>query len=46
MHTDAVSQYLRQNPWFLNYIEQSINNLDLSLIDFNVGIGSTLLILR
>ena len=47
-HTDVVSQYLRQNPWFLNYIEQSINNLDLSLIDFNVGIGddSTLLILR
>lgn len=36
----TVGCYLRQNPWFLNYIEQSINNIDLSLIDYNVGIGN------
>jgi len=43
-----VSIYLRQNPWFLNYIEAAIKNLDLSLIDFNLGLGynSTLLVVR
>ncbi len=47
-HSDVVSSYLKQNPWFLNCIEENINNLDLSLIDFNVGIGddSTLLVVR
>lgn len=47
-HTDAVGRYLEENPWFLNYIEKSINNLDTSLINFNILIEdvSTLLILR
>lgn len=37
-----VSRYLKQNPIFLNYIEESIKkNLDLSLIDFNIKIGSS-----
>lgn len=46
--TDVISRYLRENPWFLNYAEQSIKNLDLSLIDFNIKIGknTTLLIVR
>ncbi len=38
-YSDEVSLYLKSNPWFLNYIEQSIINLDYSLIDFNFGIG-------
>lgn len=43
---DTVSRFLSQNPWFLDYIEQNINNLDLSLVDFNIGIDGTLLIIR
>lgn len=48
LSSTTVSYYLSQNPWFLDYAEQSIKNLDLSLIDFNIGIGSdsTLLIVR
>ena len=45
---DRISQYLEKNPWFLNYFEQSINNLDLSLINFNLRIdyGSMLMIVK
>lgn len=47
-HTDSVSSYLTENPWFLNYFEQSIKNVDLSSMDFNIGLGEdpTLLIIR
>lgn len=39
---------LKISPRFLKYIEESIKNLDLSLIDYNLGIGndSTLLVIR
>jgi len=40
--------YLRHNPLFLNYFEQCVNNIDLSLIDFNILLGSncSLMIVR
>ena len=42
----TVSQYLKKNPWFLEYARQSIDRLDLSLMDFNlvVGDGSLLIV--
>ena len=44
----TVGKYLKNNPYFLNYIEEVIKKLDLSLIDFNLDIGdsSPLLIVR
>lgn len=43
-----VGKYLEDNPWFLNYLEHSIKDIDLSLVDFNICIGreSTLLVIR
>lgn len=39
-NSDIVSIYLRNYPYFLDYMEQSISNhIDLSLIDFNIGVG-------
>ncbi len=32
--------YLKDNPWFLNYFERCVSNIDLSLIDFNLRLGS------
>ncbi len=36
-HADVISFLLNTYPWILNYMEKSINNLDLSLIDYNLG---------
>lgn len=43
-----MGEYLANNPLFLNYMEATIKNLDLSLVDFNIGIenSSNLLIVR
>lgn len=46
MHSDVVACYLKENPWFLDYIEQCAKNFDYSLIDFNLGIGNKNLIVR
>lgn len=46
MHSDVVACYLKENPWFLDYIEQCAKNLNYSLIDFNLGIGNKNLIVR
>lgn len=33
-----LSDFVCENPYFLYYIEKSINNIDLSLIDFNLKV--------
>ena len=47
-YNSQVAKYLKENPWFLSYVNQSIREIDLSLIDFNVPIGydSQLLVIR
>lgn len=48
--SDAVAGYLKLHPYFLNYIEESIKHLDLSLINFDIDITlnnhATLLVIR
>ncbi len=47
-HSDLVGDYLKENPWFLNYMEACVKNLDLSLMEFNLKIFKdvTLLVIR
>lgn len=42
----AKAELLDYNSYFLNYMEEVTKKIDLSLIDFNVSVGSTVLIVR
>lgn len=44
--SSEIAFYDRNNPWFLNYIDQCSKNLDYSLIDFNIEIDDKYLIVR
>lgn len=40
-----VSSYLRKNPLFLNYMEHSVNNLDLEGIQYNIDLTGKVIVL-
>lgn len=42
----SVGNYLRNNPWFMDYITASVKNIDYSAIDFNININNPILIVR
>ena len=39
-------RYLRENPVFFSYFSKNMRDIDFSSIDFNVGIGDSMLIVR
>lgn len=45
-YTSSVGRYLRENPMFLRYSSKNMRDIDFSSIDFNVGIGDSMLIVR
>ncbi len=40
-----VSTYLRKNPLFLNYMEHSVNNLDLEGMEYNIDLTGNVIVL-
>lgn len=42
----SLGRYLRENPWFLNYANKNMREIDFSLIDFNIYINDPMLIVR
>lgn len=47
-YNSSIGAYLRDNPWFLRYIGNSLKDINFSSIDFNIRIGydASLLIVR
>ncbi len=45
-YESSVGRYLRENPMFLRYSSKNMRDIDFSSIDFNVGIGDSMLIVR
>ncbi len=41
-----VGRYLRENPMFLEYVNNNMRRIDFSSMDFNVGINESMLIVR
>lgn len=42
----SVGRYLRDNPWFIEYVDQNLKNIDYSSIDFNYKVDEPMLIVR
>lgn len=45
-YDSSVGRYLRENPIFLDYVNQNMRDIDFSSIDFNVRINESMLIVR
>lgn len=43
---EPLGRYFKSNPWLIRYAENIVSKLDYSLINFDVGIGDPLLIVR
>ena len=42
----SVGRYLRDNPWFLDYVAESMKDINYSAIDFDIKINNPILVVR